>query len=99
MKLTLLLPGLLWLDGHDGADVCKGLEMPALQRLLGQGARLERPAALSEMLAVPWRGSTEGLARLLARQAGLPAEQGIGCWPIRCICAWTATAPCWPISA
>ena len=76
MKLTLLLPGLLWLDGHDGADVCKGLEMPALQRLLGQGARLERPAALSEMLAVPWRGSTEGLARLLARQAGLPAEQG-----------------------
>ncbi|RBH39382.1 hypothetical protein C3F00_042490, partial [Pseudomonas sp. MWU13-2860] len=72
----MLLPGLLWLDGHDGADVCKGLEMPALQRLLGQGARLERPAALSEMLAVPWRGSTEGLARLLARQAGLPAEQG-----------------------
>lgn len=76
MKLTLLLPGLLWLDGHDGADVCKGLELPALQRLLGQGERVAGPATLSELLTAPWRGSVGGLARLRARQAGLLAEQG-----------------------
>ena len=77
MNLTLLLPGLLWLDHHDSTDLCQGLELPSLHRLLGQGKFRAKPVALSSLLTSPWhRCGTAGLARLRAREAGLLTERG-----------------------
>ncbi len=51
MKLTLFMPGLGWLDGHDGAEVCKGLALPALSLLLGRGQLTRQTCTLSERKA------------------------------------------------
>lgn len=76
MKLTLLLPGLCWLDAHDGAEVGKGLSVPALQQLLGKGALLRRGESHAECLGRLWGAPATGLARLAAAEAGLDAAQG-----------------------
>ncbi|OHX17627.1 hypothetical protein BI343_11515 [Chromobacterium amazonense] len=76
MKLTLLLPGLCWLDAHDGAEVSKGLSLPALQRLLGRGTLQRREQGFSASIAGLWGAPPAGLARLAARQAGLDAGAG-----------------------
>nr|WP_199068031.1 hypothetical protein [Chromobacterium sp. ASV5] len=76
MKLTLILPGLAWLDAYDGADVCKGLALPALQTLLGRGRLIRREAALGACLTDLWQAPPSGLARLAASEAGLPADDG-----------------------
>jgi len=49
MKLTLLMPGLSWLDVHDGAEVCKNLDLPALATLLGRGTLRASPQSLSAL--------------------------------------------------
>ncbi|STB63856.1 cofactor-independent phosphoglycerate mutase [Chromobacterium violaceum] len=76
MKLTLLLPGLCWRDAHDGAEVGKGLSVPALQQLLGKGALLRRGESHAECLGRLWGAPATGLARLAAAEAGLDAAQG-----------------------
>lgn len=70
MKLTLYIPGLVWLDEYDGAEVCQDLAVPALSRLLGAARRApapERPAA-----ALARQFETGTLARALDAAAGLP---------------------------
>lgn len=71
MTLTLILPGLLWPDTHDMADITKGLALPALSRLLGRGqwqARPQRPAA---QLAATFGLPGLSVAAALAAEAGL----------------------------
>ncbi|MGC0152652.1 hypothetical protein ACPRNU_09355 [Chromobacterium vaccinii] len=76
MKLTLLIPGLCWLDADAGGEVGKGLKLPALQRLLGRGRLQRREQSHSACLARLWGGEAAGLARLAAAEAGLDAEAG-----------------------
>lgn len=76
MKLTLLLPGLCWLDAHDGAEVGKGLSVPALQQLLGKGVLQRREQSHAECLGRLWGAAPAGLARIAAAEAGLDAESG-----------------------
>lgn len=73
MKLTLLLPGLSWLDAHDGAEVCRGLALPAFSILLGRGHMLRQTPTLTAMCqqALGLHGS--GVAAAYAVAAGLPA--------------------------
>ncbi|QEL55199.1 hypothetical protein [Chromobacterium paludis] len=76
MKLTVLMPGLSWLDAHDGAEVCKGLDLPAFRQLLGKGALQKREWRFAACLAKLWGAPPQGLARLAARAAGLDADSG-----------------------
>lgn len=73
MKLTLLMPGLSWLDAHDGAEVCRGLSLPALSTLLGHGTRQTAPTTLSQFYQQPLGMPGESIASQLARRAGLDA--------------------------
>ncbi|OHX10897.1 hypothetical protein [Chromobacterium sphagni] len=74
MKLTLLFPGLSWLDAHDGGEVSKSLPLPALQQLLGKGRLSRREQTLSACVGRLWGGAPAGLAGLAASQAGLAGE-------------------------
>ncbi|AXE33287.1 hypothetical protein [Chromobacterium phragmitis] len=76
MKLILLLPGLSWLDAHDGAEVCKDLSVPSLQQFLGKGALARRERSHAECLGRLWGAPPAGLARLAAAAAGLDAAGG-----------------------
>ncbi|POZ60424.1 hypothetical protein [Chromobacterium alticapitis] len=76
MKLTLLMPGLCWLDAHDGVEVGKGLSLPSLQRLLGQGSLQRREQSLADCVGRLWGAPPQGLARLAASAAGLDAAEG-----------------------
>lgn len=80
MKLTLTIPGLTWLDAHDGAELTRGLATPALARLLGRARRRQQPLALSQLLAQPFSVSGAQLAQLAAQQDGL--DCGSGHWLI-----------------
>ncbi|UTH73597.1 hypothetical protein [Chromobacterium sp. IIBBL 290-4] len=76
MRLSLVMPGLSWLDAHDGAEVAKGLKLPALQQMLGKGAWVKREQGLAECAARLWGAPATGLARVAAREAGLDADGG-----------------------
>lgn len=73
MKLTLLLPGLNWLDAHDGAEVCRGLTLPALSLLLGRGRMLRHSTTLSALCQQSIGLPASGVAAGHAAAAGLPA--------------------------
>ncbi|MDF0606449.1 hypothetical protein HZU77_012435 [Neisseriaceae bacterium TC5R-5] len=76
MKLTLMLPGLAWLDDAEDAALEQGLQLMALQRLLACGRYQVHTCRLTELLSQPWGGHCTGLAKAWAQQAGLAAEQG-----------------------
>ncbi|WP_199052693.1 hypothetical protein [Aquitalea sp. ASV15] len=76
MKLTLLMPGLSWLDAHDGAEVCRGLALPALSILLGRGSRRPLTSTLSQLYQQPLGMPGASIASQLAQRAGL----GAGHW-------------------
>ena len=82
MKLTLLMPGLAWLDVHDGAEVCRGLSLPALSCLLGRGHRHGQALSLTELYG--WAGGfpLHGLARELAKHAGLTGDDWLMADPV-----------------
>lgn len=71
MKLTLTIPGLTWLDAHDGAELTRGLSTPSLARLLGRARRTQQANALSQLLAQPFSVTGQNLARLAAQHDGL----------------------------
>ncbi|MFC3533135.1 hypothetical protein ACFOLG_13200 [Vogesella facilis] len=71
MKLTLIIPGLTWLDAHDGREVSKNLPLPALATLLARGQRQPQAASASALLQ-----QTFGLPRL-ALAADLAAASGL----------------------
>lgn len=98
MKLILLLPGLAWLDAHDGGEVSKALPLPALQQMLGKGRLERKERGLSACVEQLWGAPPAGLAALAAEQAGLAGDAN-GCSPTRFTCGWTATGHCWPMSA
>ena len=80
MKLTLALPGLTWLDHYDGAEVCKGLQLPTLQHLLGRARCTPQATSLSAMLGSLFGQPWQGMAALAAQQANL--DFGNGHWLI-----------------
>jgi hypothetical protein len=73
MKLTMLLPGLNWLDAHDGAEVCRGLALPALSMLLGRGHMLRQTPTLTALCQHSLGLDGSGIAASYAVAAGLPA--------------------------
>ncbi|WP_028535095.1 hypothetical protein [Paludibacterium yongneupense] len=73
MKLTLYVPGLAWLDEYDGAEVCQGLALPALSRLLGAARRDAAPEWPSRALARQFATDSLACAGEAAAQAALPA--------------------------
>ncbi|MBI3144981.1 MAG: hypothetical protein HYZ18_06890 [Pseudogulbenkiania sp.] len=76
MKLTLIVPGLSWLDAHDGAEVLKGLALPALATLLGRARIDPAPATLSALTAQSFGLTHLAPARLNALADGLDAATG-----------------------
>ncbi len=74
MKLILLLPGLAWLDAHDGGEVSKALPLPALQQMLGKGRLERKERGLSACVEQLWGAPPAGLAALAAEQAGLAGD-------------------------
>lgn len=76
MKLTLIVPGLSWLDAHDGAVVLKGLALPALTTLLGRARIDSAPATLSALTAQNFGLTHLAPARLNALADGLDAGPG-----------------------
>lgn len=76
MKLTLIVPGLSWLDAHDGAEVLKGLALPALATLLGRARIDAAPGPLSALTAQSFGLSHLAPARQDALAAGLDAATG-----------------------
>ncbi|MBV8679893.1 MAG: hypothetical protein JO338_05520, partial [Aquitalea sp.] len=82
MKLTLLMPGLSWLDAHDGAEVCRGLALPALATLLGRGHRQAMPLSLSALYQRSLGLSAAGIAARLAAAAGLQGEHWLLADPV-----------------
>jgi hypothetical protein len=76
MKLTLHLPGLVWLDNHGADDVTKGLELPALATLLGRGQITSTPSSLSALTAQAFALADLAPARSLAQADGLAAGEG-----------------------
>lgn len=82
MKLTLLMPGLAWLDVHDGAEVCRGLSLPALSCLLGRGHRHSQALSLTSLYGRAGRFPLHGLARALAKRADLAGEDWLLADPV-----------------
>lgn len=80
MKLTLIVPGLSWLDAHDGAEVLKGLSLPALATLLGRARIDAAPTTLSALTAQSFGLTHLAPARQNALADGLDA--GTGHWLI-----------------
>ncbi|WP_024302763.1 hypothetical protein [Pseudogulbenkiania sp. MAI-1] len=76
MKLTLIVPGLSWLDAHDGAEVLKGLSLPALATLLGRACIGTAPPTLSELTAQSFGLTRLAPARQDALADGLDAAAG-----------------------
>jgi hypothetical protein len=76
MHCHLLLPDLIW-PGPDFPDLCRGLEVPALERLLAKGRRsVSAPLAAGQAAdapAVAW----------LCRQFGVEPQ---GDWPVAPFC-------------
>ncbi|MBV8049417.1 MAG: hypothetical protein JO171_19900 [Paludibacterium sp.] len=77
MHLTLSIPGLSWLDVHDGAEVAADLPLPALETLLGRGRLAVAPCPLSRRLAAPFGIDRLPLARAAAQLDGLASP---GLW-------------------
>ena len=71
MKLTLIIPGLSWLDAHDGGEVCKGLPLPALQQILGRGQLQPQAVSASQLLQQTFHLPQLALAADLAAANGL----------------------------
>lgn len=71
MKLTLIIPGLCWLDADDGREICKGLQLPALEQLLGRGQLQAQPATASQLLQQLFGLEKLALAADLAAASGL----------------------------
>ena len=82
MKLTLQMPGLAWLDAHDGAEICRGLSLPALSCLLGRGRLQKQALSLTDMYRQTCRFPVNGLAQLLARHAGLAGDDWLLADPV-----------------
>lgn len=76
MKLTLIVPGLSWLDAHDGAEVLKGLSLPALATLLGRARIDAAPSTLSALTAQSFGLTHLAPARQDALADGLDAATG-----------------------
>jgi len=76
MKLTLVTPGLTWLDPHNGAELARDLTTPALSHLLGCARLSPYHGRVSDLLQQPFPVTGRPLAALAAEQAGLaPAGQ------------------------
>lgn len=82
MKLTLLLPGLNWLDAHDGAEVCRGLTLPALSTLLGRGRLLRHAPTLTTLYQHGLGVDGKGMAARYAATAALPAGHWLMADPV-----------------
>lgn len=76
MNLTLVVPGLHWLDQQDGPDAIRTLRTPALCRLLGAAQIRAMPGSLSQLLAAPYGLKRLPLAQAMALQDGLSATKG-----------------------
>jgi hypothetical protein len=76
MKLTLIVPGLSWLDAHDGAEVLKGLALPALATLLGRARIDAAPTTLSALTAQSFGLNRLAPARHDAETSGLDTTSG-----------------------
>lgn len=76
MKLTLHVPGLVWPDAHDGAEVSRELSLPALTTLLGRGRVIPAAGAPSSLLGEVFGVSGAALARHAAQADGLDAGDG-----------------------
>lgn len=71
MKLTLIVPGLVWPEPQDTAELARDLPLPALATLLGRGTRTQQPQKYSELTAVTFGLSGCAPARLAAEADGL----------------------------
>ncbi|WP_174875131.1 hypothetical protein [Vogesella oryzae] len=71
MKLTLIIPGLSWLDAHDGREVSKNLPLPALATLLGRGQLHQQAGSASKLLQHTFALTDLALAAELAAASGL----------------------------
>ncbi|BEV71134.1 MULTISPECIES: hypothetical protein [unclassified Paludibacterium] len=75
MHLILSVPGLSWLDTHDGGEVARELSLPALTTLLGRGTLdlAERP--LSALIGQPFGLDGLPLASVAAALDGLDTRE------------------------
>lgn len=62
MELTLVIPGLLWPDTHDGKEAVQPLILPSLSALLGRGRHERVPTALASLLSACFGGKPTLLA-------------------------------------
>jgi hypothetical protein len=76
MKLSLVIPGLTWLDAHDGAEVARDLALPSLEWLLGRAAIRQAPETLSSQIAQSFGLSQLDIAQLAAKNDGLDVSTG-----------------------
>jgi len=74
MKLTLVVPGLTWLDRHNGAETAQGLSLPALEKLLACASIVPAQQTVSQLLTEPFSVAASQLAQLAAQQAGLATD-------------------------
>ncbi|MEQ6290419.1 hypothetical protein ACFPAG_07325 [Vogesella sp. GCM10023246] len=71
MKLTLIIPGLTWLDAHDGREVSQNLPLPALTTLLARGQRQAQASSAAALLQQTFALPQLALAADLAAASGL----------------------------
>jgi hypothetical protein len=71
MKLTLVIPGLVWPEPEDTREIARDLPLPALAALLGRGRFERQPRKLSELTASLFGLERCAPARLAAMADGL----------------------------
>lgn len=82
MRLTLLVPELLWPEPEDDL-AWQALDCPALAALLQRSELRRRPALAAEAQAARWLGPTPpplGALRLLGEEGGAALVPGEGVW-------------------
>jgi hypothetical protein len=71
MKLTLIVPGLVWPEPQDTAELARDLPLPALAMLIGRGKLERRPQKFSELTADAFDLASCAPAKLAAEADGL----------------------------
>lgn len=74
MKLTLIVPGLVWPEPQDTVELARDLPLPALATLLGRGSLTRQPQKFSELTATTFGLAAFAPAKLAAQTDGLATE-------------------------